>query len=432
MRFDELSGRNVVIWGAGREGMAARDELARRGVAAAIAVTGSATAPDGVVTGDEALALLANADAIVKSPGIPHTSPEYARLREDGARFTSLMDLWLAENGDRVIAVTGTKGKSTTSALVHHMLTATGATSLLAGNIGIPVGRPVDVDCAVAEVSSYQAAELTASPRIAVVTSLYPEHLPWHGGFDQYVADKLRLVAFGPETIVVPDVAGDLARRVREVAGEQARLVSPASFGIAVTDDALSWDGVGQIRLGEIAMNGTHNLHNAALALAAVHEYRATVDRAAALRSVAEFTPLAHRLETIASSDDRTWIDDGLATAPQAVAAALDSLPGQRIVLIAGGAERDVPYAPLIDALARRDDVDVVATGPAGARLAAEAEGRFERIRIARDFADALRRARFVTQPGDVILLSPGAPSFDEFTDYEERSAAFRAAAQSA
>ncbi|GGD36782.1 UDP-N-acetylmuramoylalanine--D-glutamate ligase [Microbacterium faecale] len=431
MRFDELSGRDVVIWGAGREGMAARDELARRGVAATVVVTGSATAPDGVVTGEEALALLADADAIVKSPGIPHTSPEYARLREDGARFTSLMDLWLAENGDRVIAVTGTKGKSTTSALVHHMLTATGATSRLAGNIGIPVGEPVDVDCAVTEVSSYQAAELTASPRVAVVTSLYPEHLPWHGGFDQYVADKLRLVAHGPETIVVPDADGDLARRVREVAREQSRLVSPSSLGITVTDDALVWAGVGQIRLGEIAMNGTHNLHNAALALAAVHEYRGTLDRAAALGSLAGFTPLAHRLETIASSDDRTWIDDGLATAPQAVAAALVSLPAQRIVLIAGGAERDVPFAPLIEALARRDDVDVVAIGPAGARLAAEAEGRFDRIRIARDFADALRRARFVTEPGDVILLSPGAPSFDEFTDYEERSAVFRAAAQS-
>ncbi|MGO2097246.1 MAG: glutamate ligase domain-containing protein, partial [Candidatus Microbacterium stercoravium] len=123
------------------------------------------------------------------------------------------------------------------------------------------------------------------------------------------------------------------------------------------------------------------------------------------------------------------WIDDGLATAPQAVAAALTSLSAPRIALLAGGSERDLDFAPIIDALDGRDDVELVCTGPAGARLAHEAGSRLSRIHIADSFADAVSIARALTAAGDTVLLSPGAPSFDEFADYEARAAAFRALA---
>jgi UDP-N-acetylmuramoylalanine--D-glutamate ligase len=430
VRFDDLTDRRVVIWGAGREGRAARAELAERGVTATIAVTGPGEPPAGVLGGDAAWEALTGAEAIVKSPGIPHTSPEYVELVGRGAAMTSLTDLWLNENRDRVIAVTGTKGKSTTSALVHHILRATGHTAELAGNIGIPVGPRIgdDIDCAVTEISSYQAAELSASPRVAVLTSLYPEHLPWHGGYDRYVADKLNLLAHAPETIVLPSHAGELAERAREVAGD-ARILTPADLGIRVTSDELVWDGAGAVALADIALVGSHNLANAALALAAVDVYVAALDRNAALAAVARFSPLEHRLEVVPSGDGRTWIDDGLATAPQAVVAALAALVAPRIALVMGGAERDLPFDVLIDALASRDDVTVVCTGPAGSRFARDAAGRVPRIRAASGFRDALEIARSVTAAGDTILLSPGAPSFDEFTDYEARSAAFRAAA---
>jgi len=427
VRFDDLVGRDVVIWGAGREGMAAHRELAGRGIDAAIAVTGSASAPTGVFTGDAAWELLRTADAIVKSPGIPHTSPEYAALIGAGAAITSLMDLWITENRDRVIAVTGTKGKSTTSALTQHILVTLGHEAALAGNIGIPVGARVgdDVYCAVTEVSSYQAAELTASPRVAVFTSLYPEHLPWHGGFESYVADKLRLAQFGAETVIVPNRSDDLGRRVSTVAGG-ARIVSPDDVGITVTHDAIAWEGVGSLALRDMNFVGSHNLVNAALALTAVAVYATSLDRVRALEALASFAPLAHRLEIVPSTDGRTWIDDGLATAPQAVAAALTSLSAPRIALIAGGSERDLDFAPIVDALDGRNDVELVCTGPAGARLAREAETRLPRIHVADSFAAAVSIARSLTTTGDTILLSPGAPSFDEFADYEARAAAFR------
>lgn len=430
MRFEDLAGRRVVIWGAGREGRAAHAELSGRGVPATIVVTGSGTAPEGVLGGAAAWAALTEADAIVKSPGIPHTSPEYVALREKGAAITSLTDLWLTENRDKVIAVTGTKGKSTTSALVQHILRGTGHTAELAGNIGIPVGPRVgsEVDCAVTEISSYQAAELSASPRVAVLTSLYPEHLPWHGGYDRYVADKLNLLSHGPETIVLPAHTGELAERARGIAGD-ARIVVPADLGIRVTGDELVWEGTGSVALADIALVGSHNLANAALALAAVDAYAPGLDRQAALAAVADFSPLAHRLEVVPSTDGRTWIDDSLATAPQAVAAALTSVLAPHIALVMGGAERDLPFDALIDALVGRDDVTVVCTGPAGSRFARDAADRVSRIRTAANFRDALETARSATGPGDTILLSPGAPSFDEFTDYEARAAAFRQAA---
>ena len=430
MRFEDLTGKTVVIWGAGREGRAAHAELGHRGITSTIVVTGSGDIPEGVIGGDAAWEALRHAGAIVKSPGIPHTSAEYLALSEAGVQITSLTDLWLNENRERVIAVTGTKGKSTTSALVHHILRSTGHTAELAGNIGIPVGAHVEesIDCAVTEISSYQAAELSASPRVAVLTSLYPEHLPWHGGYDNYVADKLKLIAFGPEKVVIPSRDGELAERALAIADEE-RIVTPADLGIHVSESDISWEGAGAIALADIPLRGTHNLANAALALTAVSIYSGDIDPAAALASLARFSPLAHRLEVVPSGDGRTWIDDSLATAPQAVALALSSVATGHTALVMGGAERDLSFEPLIHALEARPDVTVVCTGPAGQRFARDAAERLTHIRIAENFADALDIARSVTAAGDTILLSPGAPSFDEFADYEARAAAFRSAA---
>ncbi|MEQ6899945.1 UDP-N-acetylmuramoyl-L-alanine--D-glutamate ligase [Nocardioides sp. YIM 152588] len=447
MRFEELTGATVVIWGAGREGRAALAELGRRGVGAVVAVTGDGAVPDDLapvaVTGDAAVAALESADAVVKSPGVPHTEPQFLRLRELGVTVTSLTDLWLSANPDRVIGVTGTKGKSTTSSLIHHVLGGVGLSASLVGNGGTPVtaGDTGEAQVAVTEVSSYQAADLTASPRVAVVTSLYPEHLPWHGGYERYVADKLNLLAHGPEAVVVPSAGGELARLAASRLTADTRLIAPFDMGIAFSDSGLSWDGIGSLGAAEIPVRGLHNLGNVALALTAVTAY-ADLDRDGrihALESLRTFAPLEHRLEHVPSDDDRTWVDDSLATAPEAVVAALRAYPGSRVTLLAGGADRGLAFAPLLSYLATRSPgtgaaaaraVDVIAVGPAGKRLLAEAGDALPGARLAPSFATALAWAREDgAAHSDVVLLSPGAPSFDEFASYEERSAAFRAAA---
>lgn len=438
MRFEDLAGRRVVIWGAGREGRAAYAELVRRGISASIALTGEGAVPGDlapvVVTGPAALERLTSAEVVIKSPGVPRTAPEFARVRELGVAITSLTDLWLSDNASRVLAVTGTKGKSTTSSLVQHLLTSIGIPACLVGNGGTPVtdGDSPEARVAVTEVSSYQAAELSVSPRVAVVTSLYPEHLPWHGGFEQYVADKLNLVAHGPEIVVVPDLQGDLASLVRDRLGEETRLVDPGSFGIASSEAGIFWSAVGELPAEDVAIQGRHNIANLALALAAVVAgFEVPQDRhGTLLAAAATFAPLAHRLETIPSDDGRRWVDDSLATAPEAVVAALSTFPRERIALLLGGADRGLSLEPLRDYLAMRrgGSVEVVAVGPAGERWMREGGSTIAVSRLMDSFADALRWLR-EAPTCDVVLLSPGAPSFDEFASYEERSAAFRAAA---
>ena len=201
---------------------------------------------------------------------------------------------------------------------------------------------------------------------------------------------------------MVPDTEAALADHVAARLTERTRLLRPADLGLAVTEHGLVWDGIGEVPTADIPVRGVHNVTNLALALAAVATYAdlTTEQRARALAAVASFAPLAHRLEPVPSDDGRTWVDDGLATAPEAVVAALETYPTARLTLIVGGSDRGLSFAPLTDYLAHRSTdateatVDVVAVGPAGARLASEVGHSNFEIRLAPDFATALRWIR--------------------------------------
>lgn len=433
MQFRELANKNVVIWGAGREGNAAAAQLAAAHIPAQIVTT----APD--VDNSAALQTLAHADVIIKSPGIPHTSPEYQQLATAGACFTSLMDLWLSDYGDKTVAVTGTKGKSTTSSMTHHIFQQLGVHSVIGGNLGIALTSELgnSAEVVVAEVSSYQAAEVSSSPRIGVCTSLYPEHLPWHGGLTQYIQDKTRLFAHGCQTLILPDqqLFNKLSAANPKLA--TVSVCTPQAVGITVTETELRWTGVGTLHAQELAFHGAHNLQNAALALTAVSQHPLTSEFAAAtlLSALKNFKPLKHRLETVPSADGRTWVDDGLATAPEAVIAALKTFQKNRIALLFGGAERGLDFTCLADYFVAnpllQTRLQVIAMGPAGTRFAdlLKQRGVAIPVTLSNDFAHAIELARTQTASGDVVLLSPGAPSFNEFQDYAERSAAFQRAA---
>lgn len=434
MKSRDLIGKDVVIWGAGREGLAAQEMLRQLGVVADTVVTGGADHA-------AAMAALQRAKVIVKSPGIPHTAPEYQALRQSGAVFTSLMDLWLSDYGDRTVAVTGTKGKSTTSSMVNHIFNTVGVHAVIGGNLGVPLTTQLGAAAAVvvAEVSSYQAAEVTASPRFGVFTSLYPEHLPWHGDFTTYVNDKTNLFAHGCAHLVT--ATAELRDTLREALGAAAAntvVTLPSELGLHASAAGISWDGVGSLAAAELQFLGLHNFHNATLALTvcALHPLLQQVPRAALLTALTSFKPLATRLERVPTSDGRRWIDDGLATAPEAVIAALQSCGGSgKTALLFGGAERNLDFAVLRDYLretrdAASADLTVIAMGPAGQRFAELVGTDFPRLQVADSFAAAVTAARSLTSAGDTILLSPGAPSFNEFKDYEERSAAFKAEAR--
>lgn len=434
MRFSDLPGRHVAIWGFGREGQAAFRRCRDLGVTPVVAEPDLTTPPafDALI-GEEGVHALLTAEIVIKSPGVPVTSPLYAQLQTQGTTITSVTDLWLNENAGRTIGITGTKGKSTTSALIDHLLRNLGVSSALLGNIGSPVldeAQP-PADIVVLEVSSYQAQSLTVSPRWAVLTSLFPEHLTWHGSEEAYYNDKLHLVDGGPEWVVAaPDAR--LVERLEERLPATTELVVISADTVHSDGGDVVWSGGHRIPAEALPLIGAHNADNIALALTAVcrildlepdeHAERLTA-------ALGGFEPLAHRLETIPSNDGRRWIDDGLATAPAAVVASLEALGGTDICVIVGGADRGLDFAPLLDFLSAADaGLHVVLIGASGRRVADHLRDRPVSAGWHEEdsFASAARWAHSSENPAATVLLSPGAPSQDEYRDYVDRADAFR------
>lgn len=416
MRFSDLAGRRVAVWGLGLEGRAALAALASRGIDAAVAES------------DADADVLRGAEVIVKSPGVPASSPLYAELVAAGVAFTSNTDLWLSSNSDRAIGVTGTKGKSTTSSAVAHLLGVLGEEVSLGGNIGVSLLDAAESGTVVLEVSSYQAQSITVSPRVAVVTSLFPEHLPWHGSEEKYYADKLRLVSQGAVHVIAPGHDAPLVERIRAVLPAGASLHTTSSGLIRADDAGLHWDGVGSIPPDELPLIGLHNARNLALAVLTVAvalDISAGDPRAEALLAgVRTFRPLAHRMETVPSRDGRRWIDDSLATAPEAVIAALSVFESEPVALILGGADRGLDLSPLAHYLrTRHAPVHLLLIGEAGARFGREhASGLGHAVLEFGRMADAVAWGLSPANPASVVLLSPGAPSFDEYKDYADRA----------
>ena len=451
MRFSELDGARVGVWGAGREIASFADQLARRLPSARIAVAVfDGTPPEDVRDtlkspsarilavdgdgGDEVVAALAACDVVVRSPGVSIHRPEMRALREAGTPVTTATALWLAERGgEGVIGVTGTKGKSTTAALACHLARAAGRTAALAGNIGVPALDLLDgeaADVTVLELSSYHIADLDMGPEVALVTSLFREHTDWHGSEEAYRADKLRLLGLpGVRKAVInardPGLAAVLAGT-----GSQS---DTRAYGVP---DA--WDIDGGIALrgklvagaDELPLRGEHNALNLCGALTALEALG--IDPPSLPASLRGFQPLAHRLETVAQRDGVLWVNDSISTTPESTVAALASFPGREVVLIGGGQDRGQDHAQLGRALAQAGAtvIGVPSTGPRMIAAARDAGTPASRAVEAADLREAVALARTLAQPGSVILLSPAAPSYDNYRDFEERGERFRTLAE--
>ncbi|GIJ80591.1 UDP-N-acetylmuramoylalanine--D-glutamate ligase [Micromonospora phaseoli] len=439
MRLSDLRGRKVAVWGAGREGRAAVIAIAAHGPADLVAVDDSGNflslpwdgplaeaAP--LVSGEEGFDRLAAADVVVRSPGVPQTHPWLVELRHRGATVTQGTSLWMADHGERTIAVTGSKGKSTTSSLISHLLTAVDRPNVFGGNIGVPTLDLPESELYVLELSSYQCSDLTDSPRVAVVTALFPEHLDAHGGEREYYRDKLNLLAYGPRTVVVngadPRLAFELGDRAAVRAG------TADSVNVAAGPDGTPWfHRVDQplFPRAVLPLVGRHNEGNLCVALAVLDTLGVDlVDRKDTLAvAVAEFQGLAHRLTEIADPSGLTFVDDTLATSPYAAIHAIDAYEGRPLTVIVGGSDRGVDYGPLRDHLAERE-LTVIGIPDSGPRIVAALDGLPKvRTELVEDLTEAVQLARQVTPAGGVVLLSPAAPSYGRFRNFEHRSEVF-------
>jgi len=355
-------------------------------------------------------------ELIVRSPGVSPYRPGPAWLIGQAA-CTTPTGLWLAAAApDDLIAVTGTKGKSTVSAMTAHLLRAAGRDVVLAGNIGVAL-TTVDADAPrddlVVELSSYQIADLTlARPAVAAgVTTLFTDHVPWHGSVARYHADKLRILALADWRVVGPQVAAltVAAGRFDAIAGHATPEVASA--------------------LARAGMHGAHEGQAAMLALALVAR-RLGTDARDLIGSLADFTPLPHRLRPVATVRGRTFVDDSISTVPESTLAALATWrPRGPVTLLLGGDDRGQDLSGLVRALEDRE-VRAALLPPLGARLAGVLRDSADsdvlrRCREVSDLAEAVRWADEVTPDGGAVLLSPAAPSFGAFRDFVERGETF-------
>jgi UDP-N-acetylmuramoyl-L-alanine---L-glutamate ligase len=416
--FDDLRGKRVGVWGLGREGQAALRALTALGVAPVL--VDDRPAGTGVLaTGDGGLRALERCDVVLKTPGISRYRPEVAKLENGGVLVTSGLALWLAaQDLARVVLVTGTKGKSTTTSIIGHLLTGLGHPASTAGNIGTAPYDP-GLDGAtpeywVVEVSSYQATDLTRTPPVTAVTSLHPDHLDWHGGVEQYYRDKLSACARPGADLTVANGDSDLLRSHRGLLGPRVDWV--------LADDApdATW-------MDQLSLPGLHNRRNALIARRCIEALGVAVSDDTLTGAARGFRPLPSRLTTIAGIGGVTFVDDSLSTNVLPTLAALDAFPGRRIALIAGGHDRGIDYTGLAAGIAGRQAPTFVCTLPeSGPRIsAALAAAGFAATADFPDLAGAVRAAYRWAAPGGVVLLSPAAPSFGQFRDYRDRAGAF-------
>ena len=370
-------------------------------------------------------------DRIVASPGIRPRDVLLAAAEKNGPPILSEVALGLELLKDeapdvRIAAITGTNGKTTAVDMLSRMLTASGISHAVAGNSWRALTGCLDeVNVAgtlVLEVSSFQLHYLREPGfEIAALLNARPDHLNWHDSFEEYVDDKLRVFAGqGPGDLALVS-ADDPAGR-DAAASLAAETLVVGKDGTLVQDGKLLLKGRDLAEGGELRFVGRHNYENALFAAAAAERLGATPS--GIREGLLGYRLKPHRMQVVGEHGGVTYVDDSKATNPAAVAAALASLEGP-VVLIVGGSEKETDFAEVLPVLARCRAV--VCQGEAGPRIARylEESGVGVDVRLVPDLAAAVKEAGRLSRPGDVVLLSPGCASFDQFAGYAQRGEAF-------
>ncbi len=437
-----VAGQHAVVIGAARSGIAAATLLARRGASVTLADVkpeiGEAAAliAAGVrlELGTSRPEALAAADLVVLSPGVPPAQPSIEEARRRGAEVIGELELaWRWLKG-RVIAITGTKGKSTTTTLIGRMLAEGGLRTAVGGNIGLALSAQVDNSTPetlhVVEASSFQL-ETTDSfhPWIAVLLNFSPDHLDRHASVEEYRDAKTRLFArqtpsdwavINADDPGVLEMASHARAKQLRFGGDSLR------DGIAIARDAIVRRSGGNeerlVPLSSVRLIGRHLL--ADVAAAAAVSTIVGVDRSAMTRAVEGFTGLEHALEPAGSIGGVRFVNDSKATNIESARRAIESFDAGLAVIL-GGKFKGGEFGDLREPLAARA-VGVIAIGEAAPKVV-DALGTVVPVRRATDMRDAVRAAYAAASPNGTVLLAPACASFDMFRDYAERGRVFKA-----
>ncbi|HEV2274939.1 MAG TPA: UDP-N-acetylmuramoyl-L-alanine--D-glutamate ligase [Acidobacteriaceae bacterium] len=443
----ELKGKKVLVVGLGKSGLAAALFARRRGAQVTVSDQRSADALAkeipalleagiAVETGGHGLLTFRRQDLIVVSPGVPFDTPELVQVRSFGLPVIGELELAAQFLQGRILAITGSNGKTTTTALCGEIFQASGARTLVGGNIGTPVIELVERSqpdaWSVLEVSSFQL-ETTQSfhPQIAAILNVTPDHLDRHGAFSNYAAMKEKIFANQTaDDFLVLNADDPVVQQAASRAHSQIFWFSRTKIvrrGAFVVNDMLVFRSSEQsspepvLPLSAIPLKGQHNVENV---LAAVCAGRlAGIHTEGIARAVKSFRAVEHRLEFVASIRGVDYYNDSKATNVDAAAKAIESFPGN-IHLILGGKDKDSDYTQLSALLKKR--VKAVYTIGAAAEKIEGQIGGITALWHAGTLAAAVARAAETAASGDVVLLAPACSSFDQFENYEHRGRVFK------
>ncbi|MFL5600634.1 MAG: UDP-N-acetylmuramoyl-L-alanine--D-glutamate ligase [Gemmatimonadaceae bacterium] len=381
---------------------------------------------------------LARARLVVTSPGVPPSARPLAFVREMHIPIASEVEIALNFiEGARVIAITGTNGKTTTTALIAHLLRGIDLDAVEAGNIGTPLSeiavREQQPKWISLEMSSFQLHDTPSlKPVVGVLTNLSPDHLDRYPTVAEYYADKARLFANadGDSAWVVNRDDKAVARMVRDVAGHKFEfsLTKKAEAFLDAKTHQLLALGVPLLAREDLPLLGDHNVANALAAalavMAADRSHQTQKARKGIAKALKSFRSLPHRLELVGEFDGVQWINDSKATNVSSAAVAIDGMERPTVLLL-GGRHKGEAYTPLAEPV-RRKVKRVIAYGEAAPIIASDLRPVVDVVRLGSDFDEVIQAARAAARAGEAVLLSPACSSYDMFSNYEERGERFR------
>ncbi len=419
----DIEGKKVLILGFGREGKAnlmavrAAGGFASLTIADAREITreelGNEAGDIRLICGSDYEKAMDEADYVLKSPGVVLDRD----FSDYSCKITSESELFLKVYGSQTIGITGTKGKSTTTTLIYHILKTCGRKAVLLGNIGIPAfERLTEIEedsIVVFELSCHQLEHNHCSPHWALYLNLYPEHLDHYGTFDKYKEAK--------ENIYANQGMDDFLYCGEEVYPEAGRCRS------GVTE--VFYDDLIDINEDEIPLKGEHNRFNITIAASVLMDMALSEEEIK--EAVKSYTPLAHRLEYCGTYDGIRFYDDSISTIPEACIAAIQTVKDVDTVLI-GGMDRGIDYLSLIDFLAKDKIPNIILMEATGKRIHVEMKDRAaelynsDRVILVDHLEDAVKEGKKRTREGHALVMSPAAASYGIFKNFEERGDVFK------
>lgn len=377
---------------------------------------------------EDGLGLLKGFDIIFRSPGCLPTRSEIVKEKERGCYVTTEVQEVIKLTPSKVIGVTGSDGKTTTTTLIDLVLRSSGYKTFLGGNIGTPLFTKIkDMtkdDIVVLELSSFQLMDMEVSPDISVITNIVPNHLDKHKDMDEYIDSKCNIFRHGSGKLILND-DNEITKNLKSDRDIRYFSRTHKTNSFYTIDGYIYFEGKEVLDCKKLKLRGVHNYENICTCLAATSEL---IDFPKALKAICDFGGVEHRLEFVREINEVKWYNDSVSSSPTRTIAGLESYP-ERIVLIAGGYDKNLDYTPIAKPILNHVS-KLILFGATSDKIynAVMNEKTNEDIEIYREktLDDVINRAYSVSIPGEVVLFSPASASFDMFKNFADRGIQFK------